>query len=306
MANISQVLLDTLQNLGVKDLKLFQWKLTSGVEGFKSIPKALLENADRLDTVDKMVASYELRGAVAITLDILKNMNQNQLAEELWINLRESGDICEEATYKSPAASSTAPQTKCSNSALIADGEQSHIRRTTKTKFRAKLAKLYEGTSFEGDFMPLKDVYTELYVTEGCTGGVNPEHEDSGVELLCTGLRSSPCKLEVLRLAGCNITLNSCESLCSTLKSAKTLLMELDLSNNDLQDSGLELLSGGLKSSHCKLQILRLDNCNLRVELLSAGLMSSDCNLEVLRLSMCKINFTEFTLLSGETQISWL
>ena len=90
MANVPQVLLDTQQNLGEKDLKLFQWKLTSGVQGFKSIPKALLENADRLDTVDKMVANHELRGAVAITLAILKKINQNQLAEELRINLRES------------------------------------------------------------------------------------------------------------------------------------------------------------------------------------------------------------------------
>uniref|UniRef100_A0AAR2IM12 NACHT domain-containing protein n=1 Tax=Pygocentrus nattereri TaxID=42514 RepID=A0AAR2IM12_PYGNA len=194
MANISQALLDTLQNLGGKDLKLFQWKLTSGVEGFKSIPKALLENADRLDTVDKMAASYGLSGAVAITLDILKNINQNQLAEELQINLRESGDICEEATCKSPAASSTAPQTKHSNSALIADAEQCHIRRITKTKYKAKLAKLYEGTSFEGDFMPLEYIYTDLYVTEGCTGGVSTEHEVRQVEAFYPKTEETPIK----------------------------------------------------------------------------------------------------------------
>ncbi|XP_036418748.1 NACHT, LRR and PYD domains-containing protein 12-like isoform X3 [Colossoma macropomum] len=204
MANISQVLLDTLQNLGGKDLKLFQWKLTSGVEGFKSIPKALLEDADRLDTVDKMVASYDLSGAVAITLDILKNLNQNQLAEELRINLRESGDICEEVTFKSPAASSTAPQTKYLNSALTADGKQCDIRRTTKTKFKAKLAKLYEGTSFEGDFMPLEYIYTDLYVTEGCTGWVNTEHEVRQVEAFYPKTEETPIKFSDIFKVSCD------------------------------------------------------------------------------------------------------
>ncbi|XP_037392874.1 NLR family CARD domain-containing protein 3-like isoform X11 [Pygocentrus nattereri] len=63
------------------------------------------------------------------------------------------------------------------------------------------------------------------------------------------------------RLAGCDLTKNSCEALCSALQSVNSALRDLDLSNNDLQDSGVELLSAALKTSHCKLEILRLSGC---------------------------------------------
>uniref|UniRef100_W5KXE1 NACHT domain-containing protein n=1 Tax=Astyanax mexicanus TaxID=7994 RepID=W5KXE1_ASTMX len=81
--------------------------------------------------------------------------------------------------------------------------------------------------------------------------------QDSGVELLSAGLKSSHCKLETLRLARCNLGQKTCENLGSVLKLESSCLKELDLSNNDLQDSGVELLSAGLKSSHCKLKTLR-------------------------------------------------
>uniref|UniRef100_A0AAR2K142 B30.2/SPRY domain-containing protein n=1 Tax=Pygocentrus nattereri TaxID=42514 RepID=A0AAR2K142_PYGNA len=118
------------------------------------------------------------------------------------------------------------------------------------------------------------------------------------------------------RLAGCDLTKNSCEALCSALQSVNSALRDLDLSNNDLQDSGVELLSAALKTSHCKLEILRLAGCHLTknscealcsalqsvnsalrdldlsnndlqdsgVELLSAALKTSHCKLEILRM----------------------
>ncbi|XP_037392872.1 NACHT, LRR and PYD domains-containing protein 12-like isoform X9 [Pygocentrus nattereri] len=123
------------------------------------------------------------------------------------------------------------------------------------------------------------------------------------------------------RLAGCDLTKNSCEALCSALQSVNSALRDLDLSNNDLQDSGVELLSAALKTSHCKLEILRLAGCHLTknscealcsalqsvnsalrdldlsnndlqdsgVELLSAALKTSHCKLEILRLSGCMV-----------------
>ncbi|XP_049333063.1 NLR family CARD domain-containing protein 3-like isoform X2 [Astyanax mexicanus] len=89
----------------------------------------------------------------------------------------------------------------------------------------------------------------------------NNDLQDSGVELLSAGLKSSQCKLQILRLALCNIGRKTCENLESVLNLENSSLKELDLSNNDLQDSGVELLSAGLKNSQCKLQILRLSGC---------------------------------------------
>ncbi|XP_049324269.1 NACHT, LRR and PYD domains-containing protein 12-like isoform X17 [Astyanax mexicanus] len=146
--------------------------------------------------------------------------------------------------------------------------------------------------------------------------------QDSGFELLSAGLKSSHCKLQILRLAGCDLTMKQCETICCILKSESSTLKVLDLSNNDLQDSGVELLFEGLQSSHCILGTLRLAMCNLGVkacgnlaavvnlessclkeldlsnndlqdsgvELLSAGLKSSHCKLQILRLSGCMVS----------------
>ncbi|KAL6481189.1 hypothetical protein MHYP_G00092690 [Metynnis hypsauchen] len=111
MATNPEVLLYTLQSFGQEDLKTFQWHLINGVEGFTSIQKALLEKADRHDTVDQMVQRYGHSRVVEITLAILKKMNQNQLAEELTTKLKDGGERSEEITGKSTtAASSTAAQ----------------------------------------------------------------------------------------------------------------------------------------------------------------------------------------------------
>ncbi|XP_071028730.1 NLR family CARD domain-containing protein 3-like [Oncorhynchus clarkii lewisi] len=172
---------------------------------------------------------------------------------------------------------------------------------------------------------------------EGCASLVsalesNPSHlrqldlsnndlKDSGVKLLSAGLGNPHCKLETLRLSGCQVTEEGCASLVSALKANPSHPRELDLSNNDLKDSGVKLLSAGLGNPHCKLETLRLSGClvteegcgslvsalksnpsHLReldlsnndlkdsgVKLLSAGLGNPHCKLETLRLSGCLV-----------------
>ncbi|XP_071202840.1 uncharacterized protein, partial [Salvelinus alpinus] len=81
--NVNFLLMDTLEELGRSDLKKFQWYLIKGVAGFPSISKCQLENATRPTTVDRMVESYCDEGAVKITLEILRKMDQNKMADEL-------------------------------------------------------------------------------------------------------------------------------------------------------------------------------------------------------------------------------
>ncbi|XP_036416276.1 uncharacterized protein LOC118800198 [Colossoma macropomum] len=116
----------------------------------------------------------------------------------------------------------------------------------------------------------------------------NNDLQDAGVTLLSTGLKSSQCKLQILRLALCNLGKKACENLGQDLKLENTSLKELDLSNNDLQDAGVELLSAGLESSHCKLETLRLSGCMITdkgCSSLASALSSNTSHLKELDLT---------------------
>ncbi len=78
MASVSDQLLAALDDLVTENLKRFKLNLRNdyGVS-------ADLEKADAPDTVDLMIKRFGPEEAVKITVDILRKMNQNHLAEEL-------------------------------------------------------------------------------------------------------------------------------------------------------------------------------------------------------------------------------
>ncbi|XP_005470210.1 NACHT, LRR and PYD domains-containing protein 14 [Oreochromis niloticus] len=83
----------------------------------------------------------------------------------------------------------------------------------------------------------------------------------SGVQELAEGLNSLNCRLKILRLQGCGLTAETCQYLSQCLIQHK--LQELDLSSNGIGDQGLKLLSCGLGSSSCRLQTLKLSQCDI-------------------------------------------
>ncbi|KAM9481732.1 NACHT, LRR and PYD domains-containing protein 3-like isoform 2-T2 [Clarias gariepinus] len=80
--------------------------------------------------------------------------------------------------------------------------------------------------------------------------------EDSGVKLLCAGLKSPNCKLETLKLSDCSIREEGYTALAEALKSSH--LIELDLRGNDPGDSGVKLLTDLLQDPDCTLNTLSL------------------------------------------------
>lgn len=83
------------------------------------------------------------------------------------------------------------------------------------------------------------------------------------------------------RLQGCKLNRMSCETVKRCLQSTNSLI-HLDLSCNPLGDSGARVLSGGITSPHCKLQTLRLVDCNLLNPSVVWALVMYQCQQETL------------------------
>ncbi|XP_051742942.1 NACHT, LRR and PYD domains-containing protein 12-like isoform X4 [Ctenopharyngodon idella] len=85
----------------------------------------------------------------------------------------------------------------------------------------------------------------------------NNNLQDSGVKLLCTGLKNIKCKLEILRLSNCSVTEEGYKALASALRSNPSHLIELDLTENDPGQSGMKELNDLLQDPNCQLKTLR-------------------------------------------------
>ncbi|XP_073716156.1 NACHT, LRR and PYD domains-containing protein 12 [Misgurnus anguillicaudatus] len=156
MASVSEHLVNSLNELEKTELKEFQWHLKNE----NGISAAELENADVLDIVDKMMERYGPGGAVKITLNILRKMNQNQLAERL------------ENKYKEATVDSKA-----------ADGYYTELSNRLKTFLKQVYVRILDGNSQTGHQKYLNDIFTDLFIVENETGGAISEHEVIQIEL---------------------------------------------------------------------------------------------------------------------------
>ncbi|XP_077345790.1 NACHT, LRR and PYD domains-containing protein 14-like [Lithobates pipiens] len=86
--------------------------------------------------------------------------------------------------------------------------------------------------------------------------------EDSGVKVLCEGLRDPGCTLQELDLYGCDLSSSSLEDLSSVITTNRSLT-KLDLAGNRFMDTGVKLLCEALRNPDCILQTFRVGYCEL-------------------------------------------
>ncbi|XP_037628836.1 uncharacterized protein LOC119489909 isoform X12 [Sebastes umbrosus] len=85
---------------------------------------------------------------------------------------------------------------------------------------------------------------------------------DAGVQMLAEGLQSLHCKLEILKLSGCQVTEKGCSFLASALTSkTASSLKQLDLSFNHPGPEGETMLSAIAADPNTNLKTLCLDHC---------------------------------------------
>ncbi|KAJ8270024.1 hypothetical protein GJAV_G00109470 [Gymnothorax javanicus] len=153
-------LLRTLMKLKEDEkLKLFQTLLSqdypeylqslSTVERHHDYPECHemeLEDPEVLHIAEKMLEAYGSERSLQITLHILRNMKQKDLTDSL---------ERDEQHYKSLRRA------------------QQALKSDLKRRFEC----IFEGSAKQGHPTFLNEIYTELYITEGGSGGVSNEHE---------------------------------------------------------------------------------------------------------------------------------
>ncbi|XP_043093122.1 NACHT, LRR and PYD domains-containing protein 12-like isoform X2 [Puntigrus tetrazona] len=146
MASVKQLLYDTMDELEKDKMKRFKGFLKE--DG--PIPASVLETADATDTVDLMLDRFGPEKAVKITLDILKKMKQNNLAQQL-ANKQKEVSVSSE------------------------DWMLQKFLETHKTNMKKQAERIFECK--KENEVNLKAIYTELFITEGDMEDVFQERE---------------------------------------------------------------------------------------------------------------------------------
>ncbi|XP_014049925.2 NLR family CARD domain-containing protein 3 isoform X5 [Salmo salar] len=188
-SSVPELLLATLNQLADDDLKTFKWYLKQH-DGFISqmglcaISKSQLENADREDTLDKMTETYSYADTLKISLEILRRINQNNLAEKLKTDYeigQQSGSGPDQHMHQAPAVIKTdyeKPVEKPPSSTT----DRSAYQWKLKSYLKDTYTNVFEGIPEAGNSVDLNEIYTALYITEGGSGEVITGHEVRHIE----------------------------------------------------------------------------------------------------------------------------
>ncbi|XP_041838842.1 NACHT, LRR and PYD domains-containing protein 12-like [Melanotaenia boesemani] len=194
-------LLNTLDDLGEDDFIKFKWFLqqADSLHGRPTIKKSQLEMANRWDTVDLMVQTYRLPGAVEVTRKVLERINRNDLLQSLSASSSQAGvdhrDVGKILHNERPSSSLTQAPLHQSEGVMVPVPEPQPItyyQQMLQSNFQDTFMCVQEG--WAEDQPRLVDIYTELYITAGCDVHINTQHEVRQIE---TGRKPADTKTPV-------------------------------------------------------------------------------------------------------------
>ncbi|XP_067441869.1 NACHT, LRR and PYD domains-containing protein 12-like [Thunnus thynnus] len=206
-------LLDILDDLGEEEFERFRWSLlqVESPKGFPNIKKGRLEKANKCDTVDLLVQTYELPGAVEVTKKVLKKIPRNDLVQRLSLarsRSKDVSDVGETSKNSGPSFSQTPPASpppphlstdsgQTENKTALLSGAYGSTERDVmvpvpepkpityyqhmlQSNLRDRFMCAQEGWTV--DKQHLVDIYTELYITAGGDVHINTQHEVRQIE----------------------------------------------------------------------------------------------------------------------------
>ncbi|KAF2325173.1 hypothetical protein GH714_024843 [Hevea brasiliensis] len=131
-------------------------------------------------------------------------------------------------------------------------GKCSHLR---KLDLRDNMFGVEAGLALSKSLVAFGDL-TEVYLSY-------LNLEDDGAEALANALKESAPSLEVLEMAGNDITAKGASSLADCI-AAKQFLSKLNLSENELKDEGAILIAKAIESGHGQLSEVDLSSNSIR------------------------------------------
>ncbi|XP_035253776.1 NACHT, LRR and PYD domains-containing protein 12-like [Anguilla anguilla] len=135
-----------------KFMKMKELFMGHQIHDYPECTEGKQEDPEALYTVEKMLETCGSERSLKITLHILRDMKQKDLADS-----------------------------------LERDESIKRAQQVLKTQLKKKFECIFEGLAKQGHPTLLNEIYTELYITEGGSGGVNNEHEVRQIETASKG-----------------------------------------------------------------------------------------------------------------------
>ncbi|XP_035856486.1 NACHT, LRR and PYD domains-containing protein 12-like [Sander lucioperca] len=180
-------LFNTLQDLKEDEFELFKWFLQQQdiLEGYQSIKVSKLENAERQDTVDVMVKTFHLHGALKVTKKVLEKINRNDLVQSLPDTSSglevTSPDRIDEMKAVSPKTEVDASGVEETKDGIVPVPKPprhiSYYQQKLQPNLQNEFLCAQEGWAQNKDARLLDDIYTPLYIKATGDVHINTQHE---------------------------------------------------------------------------------------------------------------------------------